>query len=81
VPVINGLTNEYHPCQVLADIFTYIEQRGTIAGKTVAWIGDANNMAYTWIQAAERLDFTFHFSAPRAISSIRRWCRTGPHRA
>ena len=64
VPVINGLTNEYHPCQVLADIFTYIEQRGSIAGKTVAWIGDANNMAYTWIHAAERLGFTFHFSAP-----------------
>src|SRR5438445_1374700 len=64
VPVINGLTNEYHPCQVLADVFTYIEQRGSIRGKTVAWIGDANNMAYTWIQAAERLGFTFHFSAP-----------------
>ncbi|MBF6992106.1 MULTISPECIES: ornithine carbamoyltransferase [Cupriavidus] len=64
VPVINGLTNEYHPCQVLADIFTYIEQRGSIRGKTVAWIGDANNMAYTWIQAAERLGFNFHFSAP-----------------
>ncbi len=64
VPVINGLTNEYHPCQVLADVFTYIEQRGSIRGKTVAWIGDANNMAYTWIQAAERLGFTFNFSAP-----------------
>src|SRR5215469_4649908 len=64
VPVINGLTNEYHPCQVLADIFTYYEQRGSIAGKTVAWIGDANNMAYTWIEAAQRLDFTFTFSAP-----------------
>ncbi|WP_059413548.1 ornithine carbamoyltransferase [Cupriavidus basilensis] len=64
VPVINGLTNEYHPCQVLADVFTYIEQRGSIRGETVAWIGDANNMAYTWIQAAERLGFNFHFSAP-----------------
>jgi len=64
VPVINGLTNEYHPCQVLADVFTYIEQRGTIRGKTVTWIGDANNMAYTWIQAAERLGFQFNFSAP-----------------
>ncbi len=64
VPVINGLTNEYHPCQVLADIFTYIEHRGPIAGKTVAWIGDANNMSYTWIQAAEILGFTFHFSGP-----------------
>jgi hypothetical protein len=47
VPVINGLTNEFHPCQILADIFTFIEHRGDIKGKTVAWIGDANNMAYT----------------------------------
>src|SRR6201996_2063323 len=52
VPVINGLTNEYHPCQVLADIFTYYEHRGPIRDKTVAWVGDANNMLYTWIQAA-----------------------------
>jgi ornithine carbamoyltransferase len=64
VPVINGLTNEYHPCQVLADIFTFVEARGPIQGKTVAWVGDANNMAYTWIQAAECLDFQFRFSAP-----------------
>src|SRR5947199_2781633 len=47
VPVINGLTNEQHPCQVLADVFTYIEQRGSIAGRTVAWVGDANNMLYS----------------------------------
>src|SRR5690554_5769823 len=64
VPVINGLTNEYHPCQILADIFTYIEYRGSIEGKTVAWIGDANNMAYTWLQAAEILGFTLHVSGP-----------------
>ncbi|MBZ1349369.1 ornithine carbamoyltransferase [Alcaligenaceae bacterium LF4-65] len=64
VPVINGLTNEFHPCQILADIFTFIENRGSIAGKTVAWVGDANNMAYTWLQAAERLGFTLHVSAP-----------------
>ena len=64
VPVINGLTNEFHPCQILADIFTYIEHHGPIAGKTVAWIGDANNMAYTWLQAAEMLDFRLHVSAP-----------------
>jgi ornithine carbamoyltransferase len=64
VPVINGLTNEFHPCQILADIFTFIEHRGPIAGKTVAWIGDANNMAYTWLQAAEMLGFTLHVSAP-----------------
>ena len=64
VPVINGLTNEYHPCQVLADVFTYIEHRGSIQGKTVAWVGDANNMSYTWIQAARLLDFKVHISTP-----------------
>jgi len=64
VPVINGLTNEYHPCQILADVFTYMEHRQSIQGKVVAWIGDANNMSYTWIQAAERLGFKLHFSAP-----------------
>jgi ornithine carbamoyltransferase len=64
VPVINGLTNEYHPCQVLADVYTFIEQRGPIAGRTVAWIGDANNMAYTWIQAAGLLDFRIRISTP-----------------
>src|SRR5689334_5403039 len=64
VPVINGLTNEYHPCQILADIFTYIEHRGTIQGKTVAWIGDSNNVCNTWLQAAEVLDFNVHVSTP-----------------
>ena len=64
VPVINGLTNEYHPCQILADIFTYIEHRGSIKGKTVAWIGDSNNMCHTWLQAAELLDFNVHISTP-----------------
>src|SRR5207245_203378 len=57
VPVINGLTNEQHPCQVLADVFTYIEQRGSIAGRTVAWVGDANNMLYSWLQAAAVFGF------------------------
>ncbi|HEY0295863.1 MAG TPA: ornithine carbamoyltransferase [Bordetella sp.] len=64
VPVINGLTNEFHPCQILADILTFIEHRGPIAGKTVAWVGDSNNMAYTWLQAAELLGFTLHVCAP-----------------
>lgn len=64
VPVINGLTNEYHPCQIMADIFTYIEHRGDIRGKTVAWIGDSNNMCNTWLQAAELLDFNVHVSTP-----------------
>ncbi|PWW45906.1 ornithine carbamoyltransferase [Melaminivora alkalimesophila] len=65
VPVINGLTNEFHPCQILADIFTFIERRGSIAGKTVAWVGDGNNMANTWLQAAALLDFRVHVSTPR----------------
>ncbi|NOT66614.1 MAG: ornithine carbamoyltransferase [Methylotenera sp.] len=64
VPVINGLTNEYHPCQILADIFTFIEHRGSIQGKTVAWIGDSNNVCNTWLQAAEMLDFNVHVSTP-----------------
>ena len=74
VPVINGLTNEYHPCQILADVFTFIEQRGPrdgaadalefLKGKVVAWVGDGNNMANTWLQAAEILGFTVHVSTP-----------------
>jgi ornithine carbamoyltransferase len=64
VPVINGLTNEYHPCQILADIYTFIEQRGPIQGKTVAWIGDSNNVCNTWLQAAEVFDFNVHVSTP-----------------
>jgi ornithine carbamoyltransferase len=64
VPVINGLTNEYHPCQILADVFTYIEHRGSIRGKVVAWVGDGNNMANTWLQAADILGFTLHVSTP-----------------
>ena len=64
VPVINGLTNEFHPCQILADIFTYIEQRGSIQGRVVAWVGDGNNMANTWLQAADLLGFTVHVSTP-----------------
>ena len=64
VPVINGLTNEYHPCQILADIYTYVEHRGSIAGRTVAWIGDVNNVCATWLQAAAIFDFTVRVSAP-----------------
>ena len=64
VPVINGLTNEYHPCQILADIYTFIEHRGPIKGKTVAWIGDSNNVCNTWLQAAEVFDFNVHVSTP-----------------
>ena len=65
VPVINGLTNEYHPCQVLADIFTFVEQRGSLSGKTVAWIGDSNNMSYTWLEAARIFDFRLNVATPK----------------
>ena len=64
VPVINGLTNEFHPCQILADIFTFEEMRGPIAGKTVAWVGDGNNMAHTWLQAAHVLGFQVNVATP-----------------
>jgi ornithine carbamoyltransferase len=64
VPVINGLTNEYHPCQILGDIYTFVEHRGSIHGKTVAWIGDSNNVCNTWLQAAEIFDFNVHVSTP-----------------
>lgn len=64
VPVINALTDDFHPCQVLADIQTYMENRGTIAGKTVAWIGDGNNMCQTWIHAAAQFGFTLRIACP-----------------
>jgi len=68
VPVINGLTNEYHPCQVLADLYTFIEHRGDIAGRSVAWIGDSNNMCYTWLQAARVFGFHVDISTPPGYS-------------
>ena len=64
VPVINGLTDEYHPCQILADLFTFIEHRGAISGRTVAWVGDSNNVCNTWVQAARILDFKLHVASP-----------------
>jgi ornithine carbamoyltransferase len=64
VPVINGLTDDHHPCQVLADIFTFVEQRGDIKGKIVTWVGDANNMLYSWLQAAKVMGFRVHASTP-----------------
>ena len=64
VPVVNGLTNDYHPCQVLADIYTFIEHRGPIQGKTVAWVGDANNMCNTWMQAAQIFGFKLNVATP-----------------
>lgn len=64
VPVINGLTDEQHPCQLLADMQTYFEQRGDIQGKTVTWVGDGNNMCHSYIHAATVLDFKLNIAAP-----------------
>ena len=64
VPVINALTDQYHPCQLLADIQTYTEHRGSIEGKTVAWIGDGNNMCHSWVNAAIVLDFKLNIACP-----------------
>jgi ornithine carbamoyltransferase len=64
VPVINALTDAYHPCQLLADIQTYKEHRGSMQGKTVAWVGDGNNMCHSYINAADMLDFHLNIACP-----------------
>jgi ornithine carbamoyltransferase len=67
VPVINGLTDESHPCQLMADVMTYEEHRGSIAGRTVAWSGDANNVARSWVHAAIRFGFTLRLACPKSL--------------
>lgn len=67
VPVINGLTDLLHPCQVMADIMTIEEQLGDVEGKKIAWVGDGNNMANTWITAAERLNFELVLACPASL--------------
>ena len=64
IPVINGLTRRSHPCQVLADVMTFEEHRGSIRGKTVAWSGDANNVLGSWMHAAERFEFQLRVASP-----------------
>jgi ornithine carbamoyltransferase len=64
VPVINALTDMYHPCQLLADVQTYVEQRGDIGGRSVAWIGDGNNMCHSYINAARQFGFNLRIAAP-----------------
>ena len=66
VPVINALTDSFHPCQLLADIQTFVEHRGAIQGKTVAWIGDGNNMCHSWINAAVQFDFQLRIACPES---------------
>lgn len=64
VPVINALTDDFHPCQLLADMQTYREHRGSIQGKTVCWLGDGNNMCHSYINAAKQFDFRLHIACP-----------------
>ncbi len=70
VPVINALTDEYHPCQLLADMQTYLEHRGSIKGKKVAWIGDGNNMCHSYINAAHVLDFQLVAACPEGFDPM-----------
>ena len=65
VPVINALTDDYHPCQLLADMQTYVEHRGSIKGKTVTWVGDGNNMCHSYINAAEQFNFNLKIATPK----------------
>lgn len=68
VPVINGLTDRTHPCQLMADVMTFEQHRGPIAGKVVAWCGDGNNMAASWIHAAVRFGFELRLACPDSLS-------------
>ena len=68
VPVINGLTDDSHPCQIMADIMTFEERRGAIEGRVVAWCGEGNNVARSWIHAAERFSFALRLACPPALS-------------
>lgn len=67
VPVINGLSDDEHPCQLLADMQTFLEQRGSIKGKTVTWVGDGNNMCHSYIQAAQQFDFQLRVACPEGF--------------
>jgi ornithine carbamoyltransferase len=68
IPVINGLTKMTHPCQIMADIMTFEEHRGSIQGRTVAWTGDANNVLASWVHAAARLDFRLNIASPPELA-------------
>jgi len=68
IPVINALTDSTHPCQILADVMTYVEHRGSINGKTVAWIGDGNNMAHSWINGSVTFGYTLNIACPEGYA-------------
>ena len=73
VPVINGLTNRTHPCQIMADVLTYEEHRGPIAGRKVVWSGDGNNVCASWLHAAGQLGFDLTFTGPQALDPEAEW--------
>ncbi|HEX3983710.1 MAG TPA: ornithine carbamoyltransferase [Acidisoma sp.] len=78
VPVINGLTEASHPCQIMADVLTFEELRGPIAGQTIAWVGDGNNVARSWIEASARFDFTLRLACPAELeppAAIMAWAK------
>jgi ornithine carbamoyltransferase len=68
VPVINGLTDRSHPCQIMADVMTFEEQRGPIRDRTLAWVGDGNNVASSWVHAAQRFDFKLRLACPSELA-------------
>ncbi|WP_425483403.1 ornithine carbamoyltransferase [Ancylobacter pratisalsi] len=68
IPVINGLTRDSHPCQIMADVMTFEEHKGPITGRTVAWTGDANNVLTSWVQAAQRFDFALNIATPPELA-------------
>jgi ornithine carbamoyltransferase len=68
IPIINGLTDHSHPCQVIADILTFEEARGPIKGRSVAWVGDGNNVAASWLHAAVRFDFELRIACPPQLN-------------
>jgi ornithine carbamoyltransferase len=78
VPVINGLTKLTHPCQIMADVLTFEEHRGPIQGRTIAWVGDANNVLASWVQASARFGFKLHVATPPELdlrSEVRTWAK------
>ncbi len=80
VPVINGLTDDSHPCQIMADVTTFEEHRGTIEGRVVAWCGEGNNVASSWIHAAQRFSFALRLACPPALSppaAVLEWAMAG----
>lgn len=78
IPVINGLTDASHPCQIMADVMTFEEHRGVIKGKTIAWCGDGNNVAASWIHAAARFGFSMRLACPASLrpsSKLLAWAK------